>query len=1751
MKLADVATLREQAGQAAADLRQERTWRLGPDAVTWLALPPQWTGRLAEACGFPASGELLQWIEEAVAAGLCQRQALLSDFDLDDDEGPDVRFWMPENERAEVLGDFRSRTALRRLAAEIGTRIMAAPASIERDPGLDRWADLAVRSLKSSRMGDWLTTTVVGCVSDGRMAEALDWLYAAEVLAPVLGQEIASAAARAKRLINLEYRRRTDARFIKHFLPRPRQQEEIERLLSSRPPEAWALHFVGMGGVGKTMFIRYLSGGFTAAGGSEIVTTRVDFDHISPRYPAEQPGQLLRELAGGLTGQLVEADQVNAYRHFVECADALDRLKAAKPDRSGFSSAEFENVLSAFADLVSAIGKRVVLILDTCEELAKLHPAGEPVPGIERTFEILERLHEKADGLRVILAGRRLLAARYANWSADADGRNPAWAVSLATRDYLKLSEVRGFTEPDARRFLTEVRQRKGPMPPDVEKAILRASPDSGRVTDLLAAAGEAPALEEERLYNPYELELYADWFEASGGALSAAEIASGNLDAYVEGRIIGRLPASPPVARVLPALAVLGRVDEHLVRVVLALPEAVADRGFRLLAEQEWIVSRAAEESGVTVLEVQSGLLRRLEAYYSRAERVHVCEDVRVALCREIPLLIGRRPLDAAAVEHVAAAMRILPSASAVTLWDELTARIVRDDEWTWAISACSRLLASEGDDDAPRPALEAAVRAVYIGALRRTNPAYDVAREWAFVAAAAARHPDKKAGAALGDRAAFGIAAARARRGEPVPRLADDPEFSRAWSRTLAKPGNDQRLAAALAAVEALLDAGADEPSAILPPADEVHKLVQATRGIPVGRQLRSFARLVEARTLLRAKRSSHEFAQAERLASATPEVSPSVDWPLPRSAQARIRLQWLHATVGRPDAAPPPDQIRTWLDGALEHDDIEHERLASAALLRLLGRGPVSADIVQAVDEAARRIPPGLPQCPAHVQTPPLTASAVRAWVALGDPDSARALIEAWEESSSAVDRDAASTGQVRLATVYLIRRMRWLGLRDSLILTLATDSSPEQLLAARATQTLLGRATETPLPASGKAAARTLGDEDWQIADVEWRTGPAVTAQDVTTLLDTVAPLLEGPAEDPVLAAHLQLDRREASRLSQRAGRSLPDEAGQQAQEAELVIEGRLRAGAGSPAAASQLRAIRLRRWAMADSDWTTPDEMPRDWAETALEEGELLALKLPDEGKRLLELAVALYDEAGDVVAATLASVARALAFYHDRSTSGARPSLVKLRERYDRLQALPTSRLPAWDELVNRSRDHREDSAAAGAWNGWLIRVAACIEPDRELKPASPELNLTRAGRRLSLAERIGRPGSWTVTAVGYTTAAAFYIVLGAWGGRAALGGFGWHPSPVVGWAVGCVAVFAVFIAVILGGVVSTIELINILGAQLRLDGVVDAIGSTASPEQVRVGLRIQGKRVDLDVFARYFPAFLVPWANPASSKWSSVAGLPSRPDPLRITLPLALARTLRRAGTLHADEVTLRIGPQAVPGAWEAVIGVNQVITAESYEANRFFRSCRVYPARKPRSAPHAVSRVSVLCALPFALSAEESWEAAGVTPQLFHDGELRGFERQAAPEILHLIGTPVPGEIGPVLTPTGDAAQAIQPDRLPLAEAALVVVQAEPTRSSVSVDPRSDLARVIAHDIAEASGGAAVLMVPALPSDLGVIVMKAVARAAAAGQLSRTDLLDLVERLRIIVMDAADPQAARAARALPAFDICLYVGA
>ncbi len=103
---------------------------------------------------------------------------------------------------------------------------------------------------------------------------------------------------------------------------------------------------------------------------------------------------------------------------------------------------------SAFAAFVESLGAPyVLLVLDTCEELAKLHPPGSPAPAIETTWNLLELVHRQAPSVR-------------ARCSPAADGwsrRRRGHALSgpeLSEKDFVAVQPIGGFTWQEAEDYL-------------------------------------------------------------------------------------------------------------------------------------------------------------------------------------------------------------------------------------------------------------------------------------------------------------------------------------------------------------------------------------------------------------------------------------------------------------------------------------------------------------------------------------------------------------------------------------------------------------------------------------------------------------------------------------------------------------------------------------------------------------------------------------------------------------------------------------------------------------------------------------------------------------------------------------------------------------------------------------------------------------------------------------------------------------------------------------------------------------------------------------------------------------------------------------------------------------------------------------------------------------------------------------------------------------------------------------------------
>ena len=139
-------------------------------------------------------------------------------------------------------------------------------------------------------------------------------------------------------------------------------------------------------------------------------------------------------------------DITTEFRNAVHVLDA--KVTGSIDDPVTFiEGPEFAPVLGTFRDSLRGLDRPVVLMLDTCEELARFETRGSRLPRVEATMRMMQLIAEDVHGVRVVFAGRRPLASGGAGWAlAEPDD-------ALPTRDYLALHVIRGSTS--ARRTCT------------------------------------------------------------------------------------------------------------------------------------------------------------------------------------------------------------------------------------------------------------------------------------------------------------------------------------------------------------------------------------------------------------------------------------------------------------------------------------------------------------------------------------------------------------------------------------------------------------------------------------------------------------------------------------------------------------------------------------------------------------------------------------------------------------------------------------------------------------------------------------------------------------------------------------------------------------------------------------------------------------------------------------------------------------------------------------------------------------------------------------------------------------------------------------------------------------------------------------------------------------------------------------------------------------------------------------------------
>ncbi|WP_283133227.1 hypothetical protein [Rhizohabitans arisaemae] len=649
-----------------------------------LVLLPEWTTALARHFELTAPGDLPDLLRRLVDGELVETSPILTP-----DGEEDTSFWVHTSMRTEI-GEFIRLTAH---PHTVNTTLLDMYRRAKAQPDLANWRH-AVNVHLSDQSGASLLKAVTPLIESGRIPEAARQVAVARMLGDVLRGPLPSAARRAQWRVNRAMREAEDARFLRHYLPRATARRALNELFpvirvgipgessdfihTPQPTTApssnrWALHLLGGGGAGKTMVVRHLSSGAYARerGLAPFPVARIDFDHMDPRYPDERPGEMLLALAEELLGFGTTRSMEHSYLRFTDTVDHLhEELSRAEHLTDRIGSLTYE-MIAGFARFVSALPPPVTLVLDTCEELAKLYPVGADAPAIDKTFHILETLHELVPSLRVVFAGRRRLVPT----SDPGDSAGPL----LRPRPYLRVVPFGGFTAEEAHDYLTA----RAPTPA-LRPALLDRSRD-----------GE--------LHNPFELAAYTEW-ALSEPDLDPDALRNAPRDPYIERRIVARLD-DPQLTRSLAVAAELGRFDRNLIAPALRRLRLDPDHVFDGLATQEWVrVVELRTDGRPRVIELDENLGTRLRAF-TRADPDRF--PLNPALLGEdaVQVIDGTRMLRDVPTATVVTAVRLLPVETAGTFWKRLEERIIAEDAWAWAAHIAVRAAAEE-QQRAPGPA-------------------------------------------------------------------------------------------------------------------------------------------------------------------------------------------------------------------------------------------------------------------------------------------------------------------------------------------------------------------------------------------------------------------------------------------------------------------------------------------------------------------------------------------------------------------------------------------------------------------------------------------------------------------------------------------------------------------------------------------------------------------------------------------------------------------------------------------------------------------------------------------------------------------------------------------------------------------------------------------------------------------------------------------------------------------------------------
>ena len=1170
----------------------------------------------------------------------------------------------------------------------------------------------------------------------------------------------------------------------------------------------------------------------------------------------------------------------------------------------------------------------------------------------------------------------------------------------------------------------------------------------------------------------------------------------------------------------------------------------------------------------------------------------------------------------------HFDTAMRVLQRepGRAARWWARAEERFAAEGEYEWARQLAEFMLGPEGacseldrfgDRPADVTALRAGVLATQLACFTHSGQHADRGSGWADVAALLDDYPDESAGRAL---------AYRAKVGQFVASSHDAPDrVMDAFNRLIhaRPPAEDQLIASFIAAVDEFVE-HLEEIHAPQVAVGGTSSLADAASGAVPWLGLSGVADWATDQAAFSNSLAGRlavlggEYAKAEQLFrlsliiiegvdSRGDRASGWLDWRPPENLPARLRLESIRGLYPAVLGAKAVLQL-TGPDMTDWPATIDEERLASARLMLHADRKRPDNPWHDFSQKALVELAGGLrPERNCHRAFPALAISVAETMAAVGQVDQALDLLGAIGRTSERTGSELDSVIDATRAELRIVRRMR---LRDE-------GRGPGGDLVGSAN--LIDRELLWSLEGldGAKAAgprAQRIAIRDWSAdanvltwAHARWRTlSPlAWSRQAISEFAESLGP--EASHSSDLESWTVILDRVEAGLFISPAEvlvatpRNFPDWWQDHPDQPEQALRLLLRAAALNPPGprrvnipASLIDRLGRRRAAL-----------------IALDEGEMLGLRLPERALPLVDLArdwlFECHDHVGAFIARTLYAVLQA--------RTGTRPSIGYFEEAATDTRLL--SFLPTWTvlkEIVESPTDAALDALVPRDWRPWLIRFLACYawSRSRRNRPANlrlmqnwielhfgelrrdspdssvvavpaeldgwlggfvPEMTTRDSWRGFDLLNGIrvtwrqgqelrrqGKP--WIVTVIRGVLVPAFilgYVFLIVPAGLSTIVAAYAPPLPTR-------FQFIIRTGIYITGLVISVASISLFMAIARRRGRNYSIKLSASSARRKILGTI---RVLAELATHITDAEIRLESSDGRSLASAHIKTPNVEESYRGLMPASLVGELARFQDRRRrlNIIELQLEPGFAAPCWEAMI-------ARSGRGLRVVRTLTSRRLRPVKAWRDLRSAVSVVADQRQDTSASLAWRRLSgrrrYRHEVWHPEDVFASDRSAEEiDIVHLVATPINTASGPRLDlsrVTGDQHRSRRGGaaRGELMQAANVisrfpdvvccVLQATPQEHTLRTDAEREQAatlRVIAEEIFS-RGIPAVITIPVLPSETAADVLDEVSEAV----VSRS--ARMIPALTKAVYNAQQ-QVAKVADISPevAMDICVYAGA